>query len=142
MQAIGSPSAEEGQHHFLWRFAQRMPRQGEIVIFDRSWYGRVLVERIEGFCSPEDWRRAYAEINAFEDQLVTAGTLVFKFWLAISPEEQLRRFEEREATGFKRYKITEEDWRNREKSPAYEVAASEMIEKTSSDIAPSTSDSC
>ncbi len=113
-----------------------MPRLGHITVFDRSWYGRVLVERVEGFCEPLAWRRAYAEINAFEEQLVEAGTLVFKFWLQTSPEEQLRRFREREETGHKRYKITDEDWRNREKWSDYEAAVCDMIERTSTEIAP------
>jgi polyphosphate:AMP phosphotransferase len=135
---IAAPSDEELARPYLWRFWRRLPRRGEFAIFDRSWYGRVLVERIEGFCEPEACRRAYAEINAFEEQLVEAGTLVFKFWLAISPEEQLRRFEQRENVAYKRYKLTPEDWRNREKWLAYEAAACEMIQKTSTEIAPWT----
>jgi len=133
---IAAPTDEEKARPYLWRFWRHVPRRGHIAIFDRSWYGRVLVERIEGLCAPADWQRAYGEINAFEDQLIDAGTLVFKFWLAITKEEQLRRFEEREATGFKRYKITDEDWRNRERWPAYEAAACEMVEQTSTEIAP------
>jgi len=135
---IAAPTDEERARPYLWRFWRHVPQRGHFAIFDRSWYGRVLVERIEGFCAPSDWRRAYAEINAFEEQLADAGALVFKFWLAISPEEQLRRFQEREATGFKRYNITDEDWRNREKWPAYEAAACDMVEHTSTEIAPWT----
>jgi polyphosphate kinase 2 (PPK2 family) len=94
-----------------------LPREGKVAIFDRSWYGRVLVERVEGYCSEADWMRAYAEINDFEDQLVSAGAIVLKFWLSVSSDEQLQRFKAREAEAFKRYKITPEDWRNREKWP-------------------------
>ena len=133
---IAAPTDEEKVRPYLWRFWRHLPGRGHVAVFDRSWYGRVLVERIEGFCAPSDWQRAYGEINAFEEQLVEAGTLVFKFWLAISPEEQLRRFKEREETGFKRYKITAEDWRNREKWPAYEAAACDLVERTSTEIAP------
>ena len=133
---VAAPSDEELARPYLWRFWRHVPGRGRFAIFDRSWYGRVLVERIEGFCAPADWRRAYAEINAFEDQLADAGAIVLKFWLATSADEQLRRFREREATGHKRYKITDEDWRNREKWDAYEAAASDMIEKTSTEAAP------
>jgi polyphosphate:AMP phosphotransferase len=133
---IAAPTDEESARPYLWRFWRHVPGRGHFTFFDRSWYGRVLVERVEGFCAPADWRRAYAEINAFEEQLVEAGTLVLKFWLAIGADEQLRRFREREKTGHKRYKITPEDWRNREKWAAYETAACDMIEKTSSEIAP------
>jgi polyphosphate kinase 2 (PPK2 family) len=109
-----------------------------VAIFDRSWYGRVLVERVEGFCSEADWQRAYSEINDFEDQLVRSRSILLKFWLSISQEEQLRRFEERQATPFKRFKITDEDWRNREKWPEYESAICDMLERTSTEIAPWT----
>ena len=132
---IAAPTDDDLAHPYLWRFWHHMPRRGKYTIFDRSWYGRVLVERIEGFASDEEWQRAYNEINGFEQQLVDSGVIVIKFWLAISADEQLRRFKEREATGFKRYKITEEDWRNREKWGAYEAAVCEMIEQTSTDIA-------
>ena len=115
-----------------------MPGHGRVVIFDRSWYGRVLVERVEGLCAPADWMRAYAEINDFEEQLIENGTVVVKFWLAIDSEEQLRRFREREQDPHKRYKITPEDWRNREKWPQYELAVGDMIERTSTEIAPWT----
>ena len=133
---ISAPTDEEKARPYLWRFWRNLPRRGEVVVFDRSWYGRVLVERIEGFCAPEDWRRAYGEINDFEEQLVDAGCLVFKFWLTITPEEQLARFEERRATGYKRYKLTPEDWRNRDKWAAYEAAACDAFEKTGTEIAP------
>jgi len=133
---ISAPSDEELAHPYLWRFWRRLPARGHWTIYDRSWYGRVLVERVENLCPPEAWRRAYREINAFEEQLVESGILVFKFWLSISSEEQLRRFEDRRVTPYKRYKITQEDWRNREKWLAYEAAASDMIERTSTEIAP------
>jgi polyphosphate kinase 2 (PPK2 family) len=135
---IAAPTEEERARPYLWRFWRNLPRQGHFAIFDRSWYGRVLVERLEGLSSPEVWGRAYTEINAFEEQLVDAGVVLFKFWLVIDDQEQLRRFEERKATGYKRYKLTDEDWRNREKRPAYHAAAVEMIEKTSTEIAPWT----
>jgi polyphosphate kinase 2 (PPK2 family) len=133
---VAAPTDEEEARPYLWRFWRHVPRRGRFTVFDRSWYGRVLVERVEGFCAPADWRRAYAEINAFEDQLADAGAIVLKFWLTTSPDEQLRRFREREATGHKRYKITDEDWRNREKWDAYEAAACDMIEKTSTERSP------
>jgi polyphosphate:AMP phosphotransferase len=135
---IAAPSDEERVRPYLWRFWRHLPGRGQFALFDRSWYGRVLVERIEGFCPPEAWRRAFSEINAFEEQLVDADILVFKFWLAISPEEQLRRFQERERTGYKRYKLTPEDWRNRDRWLAYEAAACEMVRRTSTEIAPWT----
>ncbi len=132
---IAAPSDEERAQPYLWRFWRRLPREGKVAIFDRSWYGRVLVERVEGYCSEADWMRAYAEINDFEDQLVSAGTLVLKFWLSVSSDEQLRRFKAREAEAFKRYKITAEDWRNRKKWPAYEPAVCDMIDRTSTENA-------
>lgn len=132
------PTDEEYSYHYLWRFWNKLPRRGEIAIFDRSWYGRVLVERVEGFCSEADWMRAYAEINDFEQQLAQHGLLVVKFWLAISKEEQFRRFKEREKVAFKRFKITDEDWRNRKKWDAYERAVCDMIDGTSTNIAPWT----
>lgn len=135
---IAAPTDEELARPYLWRFWRNLPRWGHITIFDRSWYGRVLVERLEGYCAPRDWQRAFGEINAFEEQLVLSGTAVLKFWLTTSKDEQLRRFEQREAMGFKRYKITDEDWRNREKWDAYQAAACEMIERTSSELAPWT----
>jgi AMP-polyphosphate phosphotransferase len=135
---IAAPSADEKAHPYLWRFWKQLPRRGEMTIFDRSWYGRVLVERIEGFCSTRDWMRAYQEINDFEEQLTEHGAIVIKFWLQISEDEQLRRFEERKNTTFKRYKIGPEDWRNREKWSAYQTAVEDMIERTSTEYAPWT----
>lgn len=134
--SIAAPTDEERAHPYLWRFWRHLPGHGRITIFDRSWYGRVLVERIEGFCRPEEWRRAFAEINAFEQQLVESGTIVLKFYLNIGQDEQLRRFEHREQTPYKQYKINAEDWRNREKWDAYEAAACEIFEKTSSEASP------
>ncbi len=136
--AIAAPTEEERAHPYLWRFWGHLPRLGKITIYDRSWYGRVLVERIEGFCAKEDWQRAFAEINAFEEQLANFGTILIKCWLAITPQEQLRRFKEREETPYKQYKITKEDWRNRAKWDAYEASAVEMFEKTSTPGAPWT----
>lgn len=135
---IAAPTEEERAQPYLWRFWRHLPRQGKVAIFDRSWYGRVLVERVEGFCSEADWMRAYAEINDFEDQLIGAGALVVKFWLAISPEEQLARFKEREAEPHKRFKITAEDWRNREKADDYAQAVCDMVDRTSTESAPWT----
>jgi AMP-polyphosphate phosphotransferase len=134
--SVAAPTDEERAHPYLWRFWRHLPRLGRVTIYDRSWYGRVLVERVEGFCAPEDWQRAYTEINAFEAQLAGFGIVVVKFWLAIGADEQLRRFEDRQTTPYKQYKITEEDWRNREKWNAYEAAACDMIEKTSTEAAP------
>jgi AMP-polyphosphate phosphotransferase len=128
---IAAPTEEERAHHYLWRFWRRLPRAGHWTIFDRSWYGRVLVERLEGFATEEEWRRAYAEINDFEELLVQRGVLLLKFWLHISPEEQLRRFKAREKVPFKKYKITAEDYRNRDRWNAYELAADEMVQRTS-----------
>ncbi|MEO8740529.1 MAG: polyphosphate:AMP phosphotransferase [Casimicrobiaceae bacterium] len=135
---IAAPSDEERAHPYLWRFWRQIPAQGGIVIFDRSWYGRVLVERVEGFCAPIDWMRAYSEINQFEEQLVDGGAIVVKFWLQISKAEQLRRFKEREKVAFKQFKITADDWRNRKKWDAYQVAISDMVDRTSTEIAPWT----
>lgn len=134
--SIAKPTDEERAHPYLWRFWRHVPGHGRITIFDRSWYGRVLVERIEGFCRPEEWKRAYTEINEFEQQLVDSGGIVQKFYLNISADEQLSRFKVRQQTPYKQYKINDEDWRNREKWDAYEAAACEMIEKTSSESAP------
>jgi polyphosphate kinase 2 (PPK2 family) len=128
---IAAPTEEERAHHYLWRFWRRLPRVGHWMIFDRSWYGRVLVERLEGFASEEDWARAYGEINDFEELIVTRGTLLLKFWIHISPEEQLRRFKAREKVPFKKYKITAEDYRNRDRWNEYELAADEMVQRTS-----------
>jgi len=135
---VAAPTEEERAQPYLWRFWRHVPAKGRVTIFDRTWYGRVLVERVEGFCSEADWRRAYGEINDFEEQLVHNNILVFKFWLAISNDEQLRRFKEREKIGFKRFKITEEDWRNREKWDDYEEAVCDMVDLTSTKIAPWT----
>jgi polyphosphate:AMP phosphotransferase len=135
---VAAPSDEERGRPYLWRFWRRLPGLGHITIFDRSWYGRVLVERVEGLAPPADWMRAYREINDFEEQLLRNGTIVAKFWLQISKEEQLRRFRARETTPFKRFKITPEDWRNRKKWAAYEEAVADMIDRTSTEIAPWT----
>jgi polyphosphate:AMP phosphotransferase len=133
---IGAPSEEELAHPYLWRFWRAVPRNGQTAIFDRSWYGRVLVERVEGFCSEADWARAYNEINRFEEELADAGALVVKFWLAISKEEQLARFKARQETPYKQFKITDDDWRNRLKWDAYALAAGDMIDRTSTTGAP------
>jgi AMP-polyphosphate phosphotransferase len=135
---VAAPSDEERARPYLWRFWRHAPRLGDVSIFDRSWYGRVLVERVEGLCSQDDWMRAYQEINDFEHQLTRAGVAVVKFWLAISPDEQLQRFQAREEHPTKRYKLTDEDWRNRDKWPLYEMAANEMVDRTSSRCAPWT----
>ncbi len=135
---IAAPTEEERAQPYLWRFWRHLPRKGRVTIFDRSWYGRVLVERVEGFCSEADWLRAYAEINDFEHQMAAAGTVVIKFWLQISAEEQLRRFQERQDTEFKRFKITDEDWRNREKWDDYVGAVCDMVDRTSTGLAPWT----
>jgi len=138
VHAIAAPAGEDKTRHYLYRFWRRLPARGEIAIFDRSWYGRVLVERIEGFARDDEWQRAYAEINEFERQLVEFGTIVCKFWLHISPDEQLRRFEERQNVQYKAWKLTEDDWRNREKWPRYEQAIDEMLLRTSTPAAPWT----
>ncbi|MFN7975536.1 MAG: polyphosphate:AMP phosphotransferase [Acidobacteriota bacterium] len=135
---VAAPTDEELAHHYLWRFWRHVPRAGRAVIFDRSWYGRVLVERVEGFASPAAWGRAYGEINDFEAQLAEGGVIVVKLWIHLSPEEQLRRFEERKRIAYKRYKITDEDWRNREKWKPYESAVEDMIARTSTEHAPWT----
>jgi polyphosphate:AMP phosphotransferase len=135
---IQAPTEEERARPYLWRFWRHIPERGRFTIFDRSWYGRVLVERVEGLCPENDWLRAYAEINDFEAQLVRHGIIVCKFWLAITKEEQLKRFQSRENTGFKRYKITSEDWRNRDKWQNYERAVCDMVDRTSTEIAPWT----
>jgi AMP-polyphosphate phosphotransferase len=136
VQSVAAPTDEERARPYLWRFWRDLPGRGHITIYDRSWYGRVLVERIEGFCAPADWQRAYSEINDFEEQLAEFGTMVLKFWLALSSEEELRRFKDRQTTPYKQYKLTEEDWRNRAKWDAYETAAADMVERTSTDHAP------
>lgn len=133
---IAAPEPHEKARHYLWRFYHRLPKTGHVAIFDRTWYGRVMVERIEGFCSENDWKRAYNEINEFEKGLADWGAVVIKFWVHIDNETQLARFTERENTPEKRWKITEEDWRNREKWDEYEDAVDEMIQKTSTKDAP------
>ena len=135
---IAAPTDEERAHHYLWRFYRNLPPRGRITIYDRSWYGRVLVERVEGFASEEAWSRAYKEINDFEQELTRDGIVLVKFWLQISAEEQLRRFQDREREPWKQHKITEEDYRNRKKSNQYEAAASEMIARNSTEYAPFT----
>lgn len=136
VNSVAAPTDEEAARPYLWRFWRQIPRLGHVAIYDRSWYGRVLVERIEGFAAPHEWQRAYTEINDFEAHLADFGTIVIKFWLTISAEEQLRRFKDRELTPYKQYKLTEEDWRNRAKWNAYEAAACDMFERTSTDHAP------
>jgi len=133
---IAAPTEEERAQPYLWRFWRHLPRTGRVTIFDRSWYGRVLVERVEKFCSEQDWMRAYHEINDFEEELIEAGGIVAKFWLTITKQEQLQRFREREKTPFKHFKITPEDWRNRKKWKEYEQAVCDMIERTSTEAAP------
>ncbi|WP_043310791.1 polyphosphate:AMP phosphotransferase [Pseudomonas sp. ML96] len=135
---IAAPTEEERAQPYLWRFWRHIPPRGKFTVFDRSWYGRVLVERVEGFCDPADWLRAYGEINDFEEQLTNAGVVLVKFWLAIDQEEQLQRFNEREEIPFKRFKITEEDWRNRDKWDVYRDAVDDMVDRTSTSIAPWT----
>jgi polyphosphate:AMP phosphotransferase len=135
---IAAPSDEEKAHHYLWRFWRHIPRTGRFTIYDRSWYGRVLVERVEGYAPEADWMRAYAEINDFEEQLAEHGVVLVKWWVHISKAEQLKRFKAREETSYKQFKITEEDYRNREKWNAYEAAANEMFERTSTEYAPWT----
>ncbi len=137
---IAAPQGEDATHHYLYRFWRRLrpPDEKQVLIFDRSWYGRVLVERIEGFCTEAEWKRAYREINEFERQLVDFGMILVKFWLHIGSEEQLRRFEEREAIPYKQWKLTDEDWRNREKRPQYEAALEDMLLRTSTVTAPWT----
>ncbi len=134
----GAPTDEERAHHYLWRFWRHIPRAGKLTVYDRSWYGRVLVERVEGYASTAEWMRAYAEINDFEEQLTDHGTVLLKFWLHIDKEEQLRRFKAREKISYKQYKISEEDYRNREKWSAYEHAVNDMVERTSTEYAPWT----
>lgn len=135
---VAAPTEEERAQPYLWRFWRQLPREGHVIIFDRSWYGRVLVERVEGFCSKDAWMRAYSEINDFEEQMDRHGVIVSKFWLAITPEEQLRRFKEREKIDHKKFKITDEDWRNREQWSQYERAVCDMVDRTSTEIAPWT----
>lgn len=135
---IGPPNDIEKSHHYLWRFWMKIPKAGHFTIFDRSWYGRVLVERIEGFCTEEEWRRAFREIKEMEEHLANFGTIIIKFWLHIDAEEQLRRFQDREATPHKHWKINQEDWRNREKRDQYQIAVDEMLFRTHTTYAPWT----
>ena len=137
---VAAPTEEERAQPYLWRFWRHIPARGQFTMFDRSWYGRVLVERVEGFCSQGDWLRAYSEINDFEEQLTDAGVVLVKFWMAIDQQTQLVRFQERENTPFKHYKITPDDWRNREKWPQYVDAVNDMVDRTSTEIAPWTLD--
>jgi polyphosphate kinase 2 (PPK2 family) len=137
---IAAPKGEDATHHYLWRFWRRLrpPDEKQILLFDRSWYGRVMVERIEGFCTEEEWKRAYREINEFERQLVDYGMIMAKFWIHISYDEQLRRFEERQGTAYKSWKLTDEDWRNRARWDQYEAAVEDMLLRTSTLTAPWT----
>ena len=133
---VASPTKDEKTHHYLWRFWRNIPKNGHIAVFDRTWYGRVMVERLEGFCSENDWKRAYREMNQFEKTLTDYGAVVVKFWLQIDQDEQLNRFTARQENPEKQWKITEEDWRNREKWDQYEVAVNEMIARTNKPNAP------
>jgi polyphosphate kinase 2 (PPK2 family) len=136
--SIAAPQGDDATRQYMYRFWRRLPETGQIAIFDRSWYGRVMVERIEGFCTEEDWKRAYREINQFERQLVDFGTILFKFWIHISKEEQLARFEARANDRLKQWKLTDEDWRNREKWDLYGESVNDMLLKTSTVTAPWT----
>ena len=136
VQPIASPEPHEKARHYLWRFWTRLPKDGHIAIFDRTWYGRVMVERLEGFCSENDWKRAYNEINEFEKELHDWGAVIIKFWVQIDKDTQLERFTERQNNPEKQWKITDEDWRNREKWDQYEEAVNEMLKKTSTTFAP------
>ena len=133
---FAAPSEDEKRHHFLGRFWPALPGWGGMTVFDRSWYGRVMVERVEGFAEPEEWGRAYGEINDFERTLADEGTIIVKLWMHISPGEQLKRFEARASDPLKSWKLTDEDWRNREKRPQYEEAVEEMLERTDTESAP------
>ena len=133
---VASPTKEELDHHYLWRFWKEMPKDGHMTIFDRSWYGRVMVERLEGFCTTEEWQRAYTEINQMEQHIANHGAVILKFWLHIDKEEQLARFKARQEDPLKQWKITDEDWRNREKWDEYEKAVNEMLFRTNTDYAP------
>ncbi|MEK7668244.1 MAG: phosphate--AMP phosphotransferase, partial [Gemmatimonadota bacterium] len=135
---IAAPKGDDATHHYLWRFWRQLPKAGHLAIFDRTWYGRVLVERVEGFCTEAEWRRAFQEIKEFELSLTNYGTILVKFWLHISKEEQLRRFEERKEIEYKQYKITDEDWRNREKWDQYRQAVVDTLTNTSTTYAPWT----
>ncbi len=134
--AYAKPTPDEKRHHFLWRFYREIPGLGGMCVFDRSWYGRVLVERVEGFATDEQWGRAYDEILQFERTLVLEGVIVVKFWLQISADEQLRRFEERQRDPLRAWKLTDEDWRNRDKAEQYAQATEDMLELTEHELAP------
>ncbi len=134
--SVGKPTDEEKHAHYLWRFWLQIPRDGRVAIFDRSWYGRVLVERVEGFCREDEWMRAFGELNRFEQQLIEHGVIVLKYWLHVSHDEQLRRFREREAAAHKRHKLNAEDWRNRRKRGAYEIAVGDVLALTHTEHAP------
>jgi polyphosphate kinase 2 (PPK2 family) len=135
---FAAPTFDEKRHHFLWRFWPALPGWGGMAVLDRSWYGRVLVERVEGFASEDQWRRAYGEIAGFEKSLAAEGMILIKFWLHLSPGEQLKRFKRRASDPLKRWKLTDEDWRNRDKRPQYEEAVEEMLERTDLPAAPWT----
>lgn len=134
--SYAKPTPDEKRHHFLWRFYRNIPGLGGMCVFDRSWYGRVLVERIEGFATDEQWGRAYGEIVGFEETLVREGVIIVKFWLHIDDDEQLRRFEDRQRDPLRMWKITEEDWRNRKRNRDYDRAAEDMFERTDHELAP------
>ncbi len=138
VREFAAPNSDELRHHFLWRFWGSVPGWGGMAVFDRSWYGRVLVERVEGYASSEEWERAYEEIRQFERSLADEGTIIIKFWMHVSPEEQLKRFEKRRDKPLKSWKLTDDDWRNREKRPAYEEAVERMLEETDRPEAPWT----
>jgi polyphosphate kinase 2 (PPK2 family) len=133
---FAAPTHDEKRHHFLWRFWRVLPGWGGMAVLDRSWYGRVLVERVEGFATEEQWSRAYGEISEFEGTLAAEGMTLVKFWMHVSPEEQLRRFESRAQDPLRSWKLTDEDWRNREKRPQYEAAVNDMLERTDHPKAP------
>ncbi len=138
VSSFAAPRGEEKTHHYLWRFWRALPRAGHLGVFDRSYYGRVLVERVEGFCSEAEWGRAYREINEFESHQASVGMVLCKFWLQISKQEQLRRFKDREVDPFRSWKLTQEDWRNRARWHEYESAVEDMLERTSTPLAPWT----
>ena len=138
VHGIAAPTDEEKAQHYLWRFWRCLSRAGVITIFDRSWYGRVLVERVEGLATEDEWRRSYAEINEFEDQLIDHGIVLVKYWVHITKDEQFARFKLREKTPYKRWKLTDEDWRNRDRWDEYEQAVNDMVQYTSTSAAPWT----
>ncbi len=138
VSAYAAPRGEDKTHHYLWRFQKKLPRAGHVVVFDRTYYGRVLVERVEGFCHEDEWRRAYAEINEFEAHQHSFGMVICKFWVHITKEEQLRRFKSRELDPYRSYKLTDEDWRNRAKWGEYSEAVEDMLLHTSTSYAPWT----